>query len=84
MSNDERLELFSRLLILFLFSILFFIGSSLIICCDIGSDSSVELLENLCDQYYDTYSCSFIYKNDDVVLFDTYNGYVTMENIFEK
>ena len=57
------------------------------LCCGIYSgvenrhlDSDLEFF---CNQYHDTQSCSVVYKNDDVVLFDTYNGYVTMENILK-
>ena len=40
-------------------------------------------LEAVCNQLHDTNCCSVVFKNDDVVLFDTYNGYITMENILE-
>ena len=45
--------------------------------------SSYSSLESICNQQYDTQSCSVVFKDDDVVLFDTYNGYVTMENILK-
>ena len=40
-------------------------------------------LESVCNQTYDTNSCSVVYEDNDVVLFNTYNGYVTMENILK-
>ena len=67
---------------------LFFIFWFIFYICFFGytyaSDKTViDNLESLCNEYHDINSCSFVYKNDDVVLFDTYNGYVTMENILK-
>lgn len=50
---------------------------------DFINSSYDEKLESFCNQLHDTHSCSIVYENDDVVLFDTYNGYVTMENILK-
>lgn len=72
--------------------ILFILGFFLLVMCfslcvNISSgikDSHINNdLETICNQLHETNSCSLIYKNDNVVLFDTYNGYVTMENILE-
>lgn len=63
----------------------FFLGvivSCFVFCPPFNFESHYEL-ETLCNQLHDTNSCSVVYKNDDVVLFDTYNGYVTMENILK-
>lgn len=75
----------------FLFSIIsigfIFLINLILLCSNIYSsieDTKLNNnLETICNQLHDTNSCSVIYKNNDVVLFDTYNGYVTMENILE-
>lgn len=72
--------------------IMFILGLFLLVMCfelflDIHScikDSHINNnLEFICNQFHETNSCSVVYKNNDVVLLDTYNGYVTMENILE-
>ncbi len=78
----DFLESLCYLIGVFIFLIIIFM-----FCCCLGDlftfSSYDEKLESFCNQFHDTQSCSVVYKNDDVVLFDTYNGYVTVENILK-
>ena len=79
--NCERLSAYS-IIATFILVFIFFVQFTY---CFITMHhySSYSSLESICNQQYDTQSCSVVFKNDDVVLFDTYNGYVTMENILK-
>ena len=75
---------FENIIALIISSIFIFFFLGFIIFCSPFDSELHHDLETICNQLHETNSCSLIYKNDNVVLFDTYNGYVTMENIFEK
>lgn len=80
--SEHLVEYFYYVFVIFSLVILTVI-SGFIINDFINSSSYDEKLESFCNQLHDTHSCSIVYENDDVVLFDTYNGYVTMENILK-